>query len=79
MSSIFFCWNSPQLAQKLKLDPSQEQALLESLTANVKTPSTSSKRAELLARHLTEVGQANPETLAQIVRGWLNEGEDTRV
>ena len=68
-----------QLAAKLKLDPAQEQALLESLTANVKTPSTSSKRTELLARHLTEVGQADPETLAQIVRGWLNEGEDTRV
>jgi hypothetical protein len=68
-----------QLAAKLKLDPEQEQALLESLTANVKTPSASSKRTELLARHLADVGKTNPGSLAQIVRGWLNEGDETRV
>lgn len=68
-----------QLAEKLKLDPAQEQALLESLTANVKTPSASSKRTELLARHLADVGRTNPEAVAQIIRTWINDGEETRV
>ncbi len=68
-----------QLAEKLKLDPAQEQALLESLTANVKSPSASSKRTELLASHLTDVGKTNPEALAQIIRTWITDGEDGRV
>jgi flagellar M-ring protein FliF len=68
-----------QLAEKLKLDPAQEQALLESLTANVKSPSASSKRTELLARHMSEVGKTNPEGVAQIIRTWINDGEDSRV
>ena len=68
-----------QLAAKLRLDPAQEQALLESLTANVKTPSASSKRSELLASHLADVGKSDPDALAQIIRGWINEGEDSRV
>ena len=67
-----------QLAEKLKLDPAQEQALLESLTANVKSPSAASKRTELLARHLADVGRTNPETVAQIVRTWINDGEESR-
>jgi flagellar M-ring protein FliF len=67
-----------QLAEKLKLDPSQEQALLESLTANVKIPSTSSKRTELLARHLAETAKSNPDAVAQIIRGWISDGEDSR-
>ncbi len=68
-----------QLALKLKLDPAQEQALLESLTANVKTPSATSKRAELLARHVADVAKSNPEAVAQIIRNWINEGEESRV
>ena len=68
-----------QLAEKLKLDPAQEQALLESLTANVKSPSASSKRTELLASHLADVGKTNPEALAQIIRTWIIDGEDGRV
>jgi flagellar M-ring protein FliF len=68
-----------QLAEKLKLDPAQEQALLESLTANIKTPSASSKRTELLARHLADVGRTNPDAVAQIIRSWINDGEDTRL
>ncbi len=68
-----------QLAEKLKLDPAQEQALLESLTANIKSPSTSSKRSELLANHLADVGRANPDALAQIVRTWVQDGEESRV
>ncbi|MBM3796681.1 MAG: hypothetical protein FJW31_22095 [Acidobacteria bacterium] len=68
-----------QLAEKLKLDPAQEQALLESLTANVKSPSTSSKRSELLAKHLADVGRANPDSLAQIICTWIIDGEESRV
>lgn len=68
-----------QLAEKLKLDPAQEQALLESLTANVKSPSASSQRTELLANHLTDVGKTDPAAVAQIIRTWITEGEDSRV
>lgn len=64
-----------QLAEKLKLDPAQEQALLESLTANVKSPSASTKRSELLAKHLSEVAKKDSEAVAKIIRTWITDGE----
>lgn len=64
-----------QLAEKLKLDPAQEQALLESLTANVKSPSAATKRSELLARHLSEVARKDAPSVAQILRNWMTDGE----
>lgn len=64
-----------QLAEKLKLDPAQEQALLESLTANIKSPSAATKRSELLAHHLSEVARKDSASIAQILRTWMTDGD----
>ncbi len=42
---------------------------------SIKLPETTTKKAAVLARHITEEAKKNPEAMAQIVRTWLNSEE----
>jgi flagellar biosynthesis/type III secretory pathway M-ring protein FliF/YscJ len=61
------------LAARHREKKEQEVAILTELTANVKLPSNATKKAEVLARHLSEEVKRNPEAIAHIARTWVNE------
>lgn len=53
----------------------QEQEILSELTASTKLPSNSTKKTEVLMKHLAEETKRNPDTLTQLVRSWLVDSE----
>jgi flagellar M-ring protein FliF len=57
----------------------EQEALREKATAealnSLKLPQVTTKKAEVLTRHLLEGAKKDPAATAQLVRTWLNEGE----
>ena len=64
-----------QMAAKEKRVREQEGEILASLTASTRLPSASTKKAEVLARHLAEEARKNPESMARIIRSLITDGE----
>jgi flagellar M-ring protein FliF len=52
----------------------REQAELEAMAA-LQLPPPTTKKSEVLARHLSDEARKNPEVMAQVLRTWMNEGE----
>jgi len=50
----------------------REMAELEAVAA-LKLPAPTTKKSEVLARHLSEEAKKDPEMMAQILRTWLND------
>ncbi len=61
-----------QIAQQQAQRERQEKELL----ASLRLPPVTTKKGEVLAKHLAEESKKNPEGLAQIVRTWVNEPEE---
>ena len=64
-----------QRAQFERKEQGLEQEILSELSASVKLPSTATKEAEVLAKHLSEEAKRHPEGLTQIVRSWMADGD----
>jgi flagellar M-ring protein FliF len=60
-----------RLAEQQALREKQEQELLASLSK----PLATTKKGQVLSKHLTEEAKKNPANLAQIVRTWVSESE----
>ncbi len=58
-----------KLAEQAALKQRLEQEALNSL----KLPPVTTKKTEVLAKHISEEAKKEPAAIAQIVRGWLNE------
>jgi len=70
---------SPNAGQQLESKLAEQVALrdrqeLEALNA-IKLPQVTTKKAEVLARHLTETVKKDPVSAAQVLRTWLRERE----
>lgn len=61
-----------QLADQAELKQRQE---IEALNA-LKLPAIVTKKAEVLAKHITEESRKDPKVVAQILRTWMNEPAD---
>lgn len=64
-----------QLAEKQRKKALQEQEIITELTANTKLPSNSTKKTEVLVKHLADETKKNPEGITQLVRTWVGDGE----
>jgi len=58
-----------RLAEQAALKAQLESEALKSL----KIPTVSTKKTEVLSKHITEEAQRNPENMASLLRTWLNE------
>ncbi len=70
---------APDVKQQLEAKLAQqaakrEMAELEAVAA-LKLPAPTTKKSEVLARHLTDEAKKDPEVMAQILRTWLSESE----
>ena len=73
--AVFEAQMAAQRAQLERKEKGIEQEILSELTASVKLPSTATKKAEVLAKHLSEEAKRDPEGMAQIVRTWMTDGD----
>lgn len=64
-----------ELAKQQRKKALQEQEILSELAASAKLPSNSTKKAEVLVKHLNEEAKRNPDAITQLVRTWLSDGE----
>ncbi|MCC6591175.1 MAG: flagellar M-ring protein FliF [Bryobacterales bacterium] len=64
-----------ELAKQQRKKALQEQEILSELAASAKLPSNSTKKAEVLVKHLAEEAKRNPDGITQLVRTWLSDGE----
>ncbi len=60
-----------QLAEQQALREKQAQEMLKSL----KLPPVSTKKTEVLAKHIAEEAKKDPGMMAQVIRTWMQEGE----
>ncbi len=60
-----------QLAEQQALREKQAQEMLKTL----KLPPVSTKKTEVLAKHIAEEAKKDPGMMAQVVRTWMQEGE----
>ncbi len=67
------------ISKQMEAKLAEQAALKEKLTTealnSLKLPKVSTKKAEVLAKHLSEEAKKDPEAMAQLVRTWLNEAE----
>jgi len=62
-----------QIEEKRRKQEEQDREILTSLSMNLKLPSATTRKAEVLGRHLGEHAAKSPEALAQIVRTWISD------
>lgn len=60
-----------RLAEQLALREKQTQEVLKSL----KLPPVSTKKTEVLAKHIAEEAKKDPSVMAQVLRSWIQEGD----
>jgi flagellar M-ring protein FliF len=63
------------MAERAKLEESQEKEILDNLGQSMKLPSAKHKKAEVLAKQLVAESKRNPGRFAQIVRTWASDLE----
>jgi flagellar M-ring protein FliF len=64
-----------QMAAKSKQAEEQEREILQALALNKKLPSATTRKAEVLSKHLGDQAKKSPETIAQILRTWMGDNE----
>jgi flagellar M-ring protein FliF len=64
-----------ELSKKHRKKALQEQEVLSELAASAKLPSSTTTKAAVLVKHITEETRKNPEAVAQLVRTWLSDSE----
>ncbi|MBL8295989.1 MAG: hypothetical protein JNN08_29365, partial [Bryobacterales bacterium] len=64
-----------ELSKKHRKKALQEQEILSELAASAKLPSSTTTKAAVLVKHLSEETRKNPEAVAQLVRTWLSDSE----
>lgn len=62
---------SAEIAEQAALKAKQEMEVL----SNLKLPPVNTKKAEVLAKHLTDQAKKDPAVLANLVSTWVNENE----
>jgi flagellar M-ring protein FliF len=67
------------LRKQMEAKLAEQAALKEKLTAealnSLKLPQITTKKAEVLAKHITEEAKKDPAAVAHLIRTWLNEAE----
>jgi flagellar biosynthesis/type III secretory pathway M-ring protein FliF/YscJ len=68
-----------ELRKQMEAKLAEQAALKEKITNEalnaLKVPQVSTKKAEVLTKHLTEIAKKDPAGMAHLVRTWLNEVE----
>ncbi len=71
--------NGPDIEQQLEAKIAEQAALKARMDAealnSLKLPQITTKKAEVLNKHITEEAKKDPGSMAQLVRTWLNEQE----
>ncbi len=64
-----------QMAAKQKQEEDQDREILNALALNKKLPSATTRKAEVLSRHMGEQSKKTPEAMAQIIRTWIGDAD----
>ncbi|MEZ5353657.1 MAG: flagellar basal-body MS-ring/collar protein FliF [Bryobacteraceae bacterium] len=64
-----------QMAEKHKKEEEQDKEILSALALSKKLPSATTRKAEVLSKHMGEQSKKAPEAMAQIIRTWMGDGD----
>jgi flagellar M-ring protein FliF len=75
LADRFELQHSAEMAERVKRETEQEREILGALHTSLRLPSATTKKTEVLAKHLTEESRKNPAWIAQIIRSWMEDAD----